>query len=140
MRRRLSLTMVVMVVSALVFAGLATLGLTVLNSVHQTQAVLVVDAKQLSKGFDAEIANNRHHDSLSVLRTVFSVLNTPLKLQGAVSYTHLDVYKRQAPNRSQLTTPQTRAAGRPMGNPRPQRRAAPAPLRRSPHHAPPQAR
>ncbi len=44
MRRRLSLTMVVMVVSALVFAGLATLGLTVLNSVHQTQAELVVDA------------------------------------------------------------------------------------------------
>ncbi len=34
MRRRMSLTMVAMVVGALVFAGLATLGLTELNSVH----------------------------------------------------------------------------------------------------------
>jgi signal transduction histidine kinase len=82
MRRRLSLTMVAMVVAALVFAGLATLGLTVLNSVHQTQAALVLDSKQLEKGFDTEIATNRHHDSLTVLRGVLSVLNTPLKLQG----------------------------------------------------------
>jgi signal transduction histidine kinase len=82
MRRRLSLTMVAMVVAALVFAGLATLGLSVLNSVHQTQAELVVEAKQLAKGFDTEIATNRHHDSLTVLRGVFSEVNTPLKLQG----------------------------------------------------------
>ncbi len=82
MRRRLSLTIVAMVVAALVFAGLATLGLTVLNSVHQTQAVLVVDAKQLRKAFDTEIATNRHHDSLTILRSTLSVLNTPLKLQG----------------------------------------------------------
>ncbi len=82
MRRRLSLTMVAMVVAALVFAGLATLGLTVLNSVHQTQAELVVDAKQLAKGFDTEISTDRHHDSLSVLRSTLSVVNTPLKLQG----------------------------------------------------------
>ena len=82
MRRRLSLTMVAMVVAALVFAGLATLGLTVLNSVHQTQAELVVDAKKLAQGVDTEVATDRHHDSLPVLRSTLSVLNAPLKLQG----------------------------------------------------------
>ena len=42
MRRRLSLTMVAMVIGALLFAGLATLGLTDLNSVQQTQSELVI--------------------------------------------------------------------------------------------------
>lgn len=82
MRRRLSLTMVAMVVAALIFAGLATLGLTVLNSVHETQAELVVEAKELAKGFETEVATDRHHDSLAVLRSTLSLLNTPLKLQG----------------------------------------------------------
>jgi signal transduction histidine kinase len=82
MRRRLSLTMVAMVVAALVFAGLATLGLTVLNSVHQTQAELVVLSKKLAVGFNTDVATDRHHDSLQVLRGELSLLNTPLKLQG----------------------------------------------------------
>jgi hypothetical protein len=82
MRRRLSLTMVAMVVAALVFAGLATLGLTVLNSVHQTQAELVVLSKKLATGFNTDVATDRHHDSLQVLRGELSLLNTPLKLQG----------------------------------------------------------
>ncbi|HUC14397.1 MAG TPA: hypothetical protein VMS00_08085, partial [Acidimicrobiales bacterium] len=82
MRRRLSLTMVAMVVSALVFAGLATLGLTLLNSVHQTQAELVVDAKDLARGIDTVVATDRHHDSLRVLGSTLGLLNTPLKLQG----------------------------------------------------------
>ncbi|HXR21812.1 MAG TPA: HAMP domain-containing sensor histidine kinase [Acidimicrobiales bacterium] len=82
MRRRLSLTMAAMVVAALVFAGLATLGLTVLNSVHQTQAELVVDAKELAQGIDSVVATDRHHDSLRVLRSTLGLLNTPLKLQG----------------------------------------------------------
>jgi len=82
MRRRLSLTMVAMVVAALVFAGLATLGLTVLNSVHQTQAELVVDAKDLAKGIDTVVATDHHHDSLRVLGSYLGLLNTPLKLQG----------------------------------------------------------
>ena len=82
MRRRLSLTMVVMVVAALVFAGLATLGLTVLNSVHQTQAELVVLAKKLAAGFNTDVATDKHHDSLAVLRGELSLLNNPLKLQG----------------------------------------------------------
>jgi len=81
-RRRLSLTMVAMVVSALVFAGLATLGLTLLNSVHQTQAELVVDAKDLARGIDTVVATDRHHDSLRVLGSTLGLLNTPLKLQG----------------------------------------------------------
>ena len=82
MRRRLSLTRVVMVVAALVFAGLATLGLTVLNSVHQTQAELVVLAKKLAAGFNTDVATDKHHDSLAVLRGELSLLNNPLKLQG----------------------------------------------------------
>jgi signal transduction histidine kinase len=82
MRRRLSLTMVAMVVAALVFAGLATLGLTVLNSVHQTQAELVLDAKDLAKGIETVVATDRHHDSLGVLRSTLGLLNSPLKLQG----------------------------------------------------------
>jgi signal transduction histidine kinase len=82
MRRRLSLTMVAMVVAALVFAGLATLGLTVLNSVHQTQAELVVDAKDLAKGIDKLVATDQHHDSLRVLGSTLGLINTPLKLQG----------------------------------------------------------
>jgi signal transduction histidine kinase len=82
MRRRLSLTIVAMVVAALVFAGLATLGLTVLNSVHQTQAELVLDAKDLAKGIETVVATDRHHDSLKVLGTTLGLLNSPLKLQG----------------------------------------------------------
>jgi two-component system sensor histidine kinase BaeS len=74
--------MVAMVVAALVFAGLATLGLTVLNSVHQTQAELVVLAKKLATGFNTDVATDRHHDSLQVLRGELSLLNNPLKLQG----------------------------------------------------------
>ena len=85
MRRRLSLTMVAMVVGALVFAGLATLGLTVLNSVHQTQAELVAEASQLAKGVDTESATAGHHDSLTVLGSTLSVLKAPLKLQGEAS-------------------------------------------------------
>jgi signal transduction histidine kinase len=74
--------MVAMVVAALVFAGLATLGLTVLTSVHQTQSELVALAKKLKKDFDTEVLIDRHHDSLQVLQQELSLLYTPLKLQG----------------------------------------------------------
>ncbi len=82
MRRRLSLTMVAMVVGALVLAGLATLGLSDLNSVKQTQSQLVTEAKQLAQGVEEEVTTGRHHDSLAVLRSTLSVLKAPLQLQG----------------------------------------------------------
>ncbi|HTT90186.1 MAG TPA: HAMP domain-containing sensor histidine kinase [Acidimicrobiales bacterium] len=85
MRRRLSLTMVAMVVGALLFAGLATLGLTDLNSVTQTQSQLVTEAKQLAQGVDevdAAATTGKHHDSLAVLRSALNVLKAPLQLQG----------------------------------------------------------
>ncbi len=78
----MSLTMVAMVVGALVFAGLATLGLTDLNSVQQTQSELVSEAKQLAQGVEEAEPSGTHHDSLAVLRGTLSVLKAPLQLQG----------------------------------------------------------
>ena len=82
MRRRISLTMFAMVVGALLFAGLATLGLTSLNSVHQTQTQLASDAKNLAQGVQKAVATGRHHESIAVLRQSLSVLQGPLGLQG----------------------------------------------------------
>ncbi len=82
MRRRLSLTMVAMVVGALVFAGLATLGLTDLNSIHETQSELVREASQLAQGVEEAATTGHHRDSLAVLRGTLSVLKAPLQLQG----------------------------------------------------------
>jgi two-component system sensor histidine kinase BaeS len=82
MRRRISLTMFAMVVGALLFAGLATLGLTYLNSVRQTQTELVSTAKKLALGVQTEVATGRRHESISVLRQSLSVLKAPLQLQG----------------------------------------------------------
>ena len=82
MRRRISLTMFAMVVGALLFAGLATLGLTELNSVHETQTELVSEAKKLAQGVQEEVATGRHHESIAVLRSSLSVLKAPLALQG----------------------------------------------------------
>jgi len=80
-RRRISLTMVAMVVGALLLAGAGTLGLTALDSVHQTQAELVVEARQLADGIEQELSTGRHHDSLAVLRSTLGVLKAPLELQ-----------------------------------------------------------
>jgi signal transduction histidine kinase len=82
MRRRISLTMFAMVVGALLFAGLATLGLTYLNSVRQTQTELVSEAKKLAQGVQEEVGTGRRHESISVLRNSLSVLQAPLQLQG----------------------------------------------------------
>ncbi len=82
MRRRISLTMFAMVVGALLFAGLATLGLTALDSVHQTQTELISEAKKLAQGVEEEVATGRPHESISVLRNSLSVLKAPLRLQG----------------------------------------------------------
>jgi signal transduction histidine kinase len=83
-RRRLRLTMAAMVIGALVLVGLATLGLTELNSVHQTQVALVAEAQGLANGVGADLSVGRHHDVLSVLRSTVSVLKGPLKQQGEV--------------------------------------------------------
>ena len=74
--------MFAMVVGALLFAGLATLGLTSLNSVHQTQSELASDAKKLAQGVQEAAATGRHHESIAVLRLSLSVLKAPLGLQG----------------------------------------------------------
>jgi signal transduction histidine kinase len=74
--------MVAMVVGALVFAGLATLGLTDLNSVQQTRSELVTEARQVAQGVDEAEPTGKHHDSLAVLRSTLNVLKAPLQLQG----------------------------------------------------------
>ena len=74
--------MFAMVVGALLFAGLATLGLTSLNSVHETQTELASDATKLAQGVQKAVATGRHHESITVLRQSLSVLQAPLGLQG----------------------------------------------------------
>ncbi|HTW09516.1 MAG TPA: HAMP domain-containing sensor histidine kinase [Acidimicrobiales bacterium] len=84
MRRRISLTMAAMVVGALVLVGLATLGLTQLDSIHQTQAQLVTETQNLASGVQDELGNGRRHDELDVLQKLVSVLKGPFEQQGEV--------------------------------------------------------
>lgn len=83
MRRRISLTMVAMVVGALIFSGLVTLGLTVLDSIHQTQSELVSEASDVAQGINQELAaGSRGPDSFSVLQHTLAVLKGPLGWQN----------------------------------------------------------
>ncbi|HMK97768.1 MAG TPA: HAMP domain-containing sensor histidine kinase [Acidimicrobiales bacterium] len=84
MRRRISLTMAALVVGVLVLVGLATLGLTQLDSIHQTQEQLTSETQGLANGVEAELSSGRHHDLLEVLRSTVSVLKGPLEQQGEV--------------------------------------------------------
>jgi signal transduction histidine kinase len=86
MRRRISLTMFAMVVGSLLLAGLITLGLTRLDSIHKTQTELVTDATRLAESVQEEVAAGNHHDSLAVVRGVLAVLKAPLNLQGEAIY------------------------------------------------------
>ena len=85
MRRRISLTMFAMVVGALVFAGLATLGLTTLDSVSKTESQLVVEARQLAEGVQEEVLAGDQF-SLADLRSTLKYLKAPLGLQGGAVY------------------------------------------------------
>lgn len=82
MRRRIALTMLAMVVGALALAGVGTFGLTVLDSVHQTQAQLVKEAREFAQGIEDEVTPPHQRGSLAVLRETINVLKAPLKLQG----------------------------------------------------------
>ncbi|HET9059423.1 MAG TPA: hypothetical protein VFN61_05840, partial [Acidimicrobiales bacterium] len=83
MRRRISLIMVAMVVGALAFSGVITLGLTVLNSVDQTRSALLTEASGVAQGIDQEIQAGTHdHASFGVLQHVLAVLKAPLGLQN----------------------------------------------------------
>lgn len=86
MRRRISVTMFALVAGALAFAGLATLGLVYLDSIHKTEAELVTEAKQLAEGVQEEVLHGNHHDSLAVLRSTLAVLKAPLNLQNEAVY------------------------------------------------------
>ena len=74
--------MLAMVVGALALAGLGTYGLTVLDSVHQTQVQLVKEAEAFAQGIEEEVTPSHQRGSLAVLRTTVNILKAPLKLQG----------------------------------------------------------
>lgn len=74
--------MLAVVVGALALAGVGTFALTALDSVHQTQAQLVKEAKQFADGIEDEVTPHHHQGSLAILRTTINVLKAPLKLQG----------------------------------------------------------
>lgn len=74
--------MVAMVVGALLFAGLATLGLSDLNSIQQTRSQLVDEVNQVAHGIGEAVPTGKGPDSLAVLRSTLKVLKAPLKLQG----------------------------------------------------------
>jgi two-component system sensor histidine kinase BaeS len=78
--------MFALVVGALAFAGLATLGLVYLDSIHKTETELVTEAKQLAEGVQEEVLHANHHDSLAVLRSTLAVLKAPLNLQNEAVY------------------------------------------------------
>lgn len=116
--------MAALVVGALVLVGAATLGLTQLDSIHETQVQLVAEAQGLAGGVDAELSTGGHHrDLLDVLRSTVSVLKGPLKQQGevlAVSdegfYNPLDPQQR-APLPSGLSVNQLLTGGLLEGDP-----------------------
>lgn len=78
--------MFALVVGALVFAGLATLGLTSLDSVSKTESQLVVEAKQLAEGVQEEAAAGNHHDTAAVLHQALNFMKAPLNLEGVGFY------------------------------------------------------
>jgi len=83
-RKRITLTMAALVVGVLVLVGVATLGLTQLDSVHQTQSQLSSETQSLANGVEDELSTGRHHDLLDVLRSVVSILKGPIEQQGEV--------------------------------------------------------
>jgi signal transduction histidine kinase len=83
MRRRLTLTMIVMVASALVVAGVITLLLTIRNTRQDTRRELVSQAQSLATVVQSEAVTVNRRDPAQSLRTILRILKTPLKLQQA---------------------------------------------------------
>jgi len=84
MRRRLTIAMVLMVVGALVLAGLASLALVVRNTATQTRHELIheADGLALSVQSEADIAN-KGADPAKALRNLLLALKGPLSLEGS---------------------------------------------------------
>jgi signal transduction histidine kinase len=81
MRRRLTLTMVLMVFGALVLAGLASLALAVQQSRTQTRHELVREAQALALSVPGQAAGKA--DPGRALRTLLDAMQKSLRLQGS---------------------------------------------------------
>ena len=111
MRRRLTVTMVLMVFGALVLAGLASLALAVQQSRSQTRHELVREAQALALSVPGQAAGKT--DPGRALRTLLDAMQKSLRLQGSavvlVSSTG-QLFNAAAP-RTALTLPAGLSAG-----------------------------
>lgn len=82
MRRRLTVAMVLMVVTALGLAGAIALVATVRHSQDETRRELVRQARGVAGVVQAEAKVARPRDPALALRTILRSLRTPLRLQG----------------------------------------------------------
>src|ERR1700733_10509259 len=83
MRRRLTLTMIAIVASALIRAVFITLVLTIRNTRQDTRRDLVTQAQSLATVVQSEAVTVNRKDPAQSLRTILRILKTPLKLQQA---------------------------------------------------------
>ncbi len=82
MRRRITIAMILMVVGALVLAGVVSLVLSVHQVREQTRKELVGEAQSLAAAVRQEAANVNHADPARSLHTMLVELKRPLRLQG----------------------------------------------------------
>jgi two-component system sensor histidine kinase BaeS len=83
MRRRLTVTMIVMVAAALVVAGLLTLVLAIRSARQDTRSALLSQARSLAGAVEPEAVSVNPRDPAQSLRTILRLLKSPLKLQQA---------------------------------------------------------
>ena len=83
MRRRLTIAMVLMVVGALVLAGLASLALVVHNTGVQTRRELVREAQGLALTVPAEAQTANQADPARALKNLLLAMKSTLRLEGS---------------------------------------------------------
>ncbi|MGH9114667.1 MAG: hypothetical protein ACRDWW_02440, partial [Acidimicrobiales bacterium] len=83
MRRRLTVSMVLMVFGALVLAGLASLSLSVHEASVQTRRELIREAQGLAVSVQHEADAANHAEPAKALRSVLLALRAPLRLEGS---------------------------------------------------------
>ena len=83
MRRRLTVSMVLMVFGALVLAGLASLALSVHDAGIQTRRELVREAQGLASTVQTQANTTNPVDPAKALHNLLGVMRAPLRLQGS---------------------------------------------------------
>jgi signal transduction histidine kinase len=80
-RRRITISMVLMVFGALVLAGLASLALAVHDTRNQTRRELVREGQGLAASVQGEAAGRP--DPATALKSILTTLRSPLRLEGS---------------------------------------------------------